>query len=297
MSEHTTQSRRTVVVGVDDSETSKVAQAYALSEARRHGLDLKVVRAYHWGVEVGFPAAASGVPVEAMVALRNEAEDSVAAVVEDLRSSAPEVQIESVVVEGNPADVLIDESHNAFLVVVGSRHLRGPGSFFLGSVGSTVAAKAHAPVIVVRGPSGFEAERAHIVAAVDGTERSEDVLSFAFDEASRAGLPVHAVSCWLPVPASLTALLDSSAMRSRNEAEIRLSEALAGWREKYPDVEVVATVIEGHAVATLVEKSYGQAMLVVGRGAKHPRIGSLFGSTSQGVLHHATCPVAVVGAS
>jgi nucleotide-binding universal stress UspA family protein len=73
-----------------------------------------------------------------------------------------------------------------------------------------------------------------------------------------------------------------------------LSEALAGWRERYPDVDVHGAVIRDHAVAGLVSESTAERLLVVGSRGRHALAGTLLGSVSQGVLHHATCPVAVV---
>jgi nucleotide-binding universal stress UspA family protein len=54
------------------------------------------------------------------------------------------------IVEGHPAAVLVHESKNAALVVVGSR---GHGAFagmLLGSVGQHLAAHASCPVVIVR---------------------------------------------------------------------------------------------------------------------------------------------------
>jgi nucleotide-binding universal stress UspA family protein len=77
-------------------------------------------------------------------------------------------------------------------------------------------------------------------------------------------------------------------------AEVWLSEALAGWREKYPDVAVHSGVVSEHPAAGLVKESAAQYLLVVGSRGRHALTGTLLGSVSQGVLHHATCPVAVI---
>jgi nucleotide-binding universal stress UspA family protein len=76
--------------------------------------------------------------------------------------------------------------------------------------------------------------------------------------------------------------------------EAWLAETLAGWQEKFPDVTVHREVIRDYAVAGLLTASTGQHLLVVGNRGRHALAGTLLGSVSQGVLHHATCPVAVV---
>jgi nucleotide-binding universal stress UspA family protein len=73
-----------------------------------------------------------------------------------------------------------------------------------------------------------------------------------------------------------------------------LSDALAGWQEKFPDVLVHSAVIRDHPTSGLVSESLNQDLLVVGNHGRHASTATLLGSVSQGVLHHAYCPVAVV---
>jgi nucleotide-binding universal stress UspA family protein len=73
-----------------------------------------------------------------------------------------------------------------------------------------------------------------------------------------------------------------------------LSESLAGWRLKCPDVVVHPEVIREHSTMGLVRASAEQQLLVVGSHGHRPTPATLLGSTSQGVLHLATCPVALV---
>ncbi len=75
-----------------------------------------------------------------------------------------------------------------------------------------------------------------------------------------------------------------------------LAEMLAGWQEKYPDVRVQRAVLDDHPVRGLVAESHGQSLLVVGARSRRSRLAPLLGSVSQGILHHARCPVAVLHA-
>jgi len=53
-------------------------------------------------------------------------------------------------------------------------------------------------------------------------------------------------------------------------------------------------VVRDHPLAGLVAAADGEDLLVVGSRSAHARVAALLGSVSRGVLHHATCPVAVV---
>jgi nucleotide-binding universal stress UspA family protein len=176
--------------------------------------------------------------------------------------------------------------------VLGSRHLATLGSTMLGSVSASVAARVHCPAVVVRGPSGLAEEGAAVVIGVDGTQPARDVVEFGFDHASRHRVPLRAVLCWHPD------LLATMKWRPEPPAPARaeawLSETLAGWREKYPDVTVHAEVIREHAVDGLALAARSQHLLVVGSRGRHALAGTLLGSVTLGVLHHATCPVAVI---
>jgi nucleotide-binding universal stress UspA family protein len=61
--------------------------------------------------------------------------------------------VRNLVVHGIPAQVLLDASAEADLLVVGSRGLGGFGSALLGSVGQHCVHHAHCPVVVMRGRS------------------------------------------------------------------------------------------------------------------------------------------------
>jgi nucleotide-binding universal stress UspA family protein len=100
------------------------------------------------------------------------------------------------------------------------------------------------------------------------------------------------VLCWHPD--RLAEMMWRAEPPAPARAEAWLSEALAGWREKYPDVVVHSGVIRDHPVSGLLTTAAAQDLLVVGSRGRHALAGTLLGSVSQGVLHHAACPVALV---
>ena len=73
-----------------------------------------------------------------------------------------------------------------------------------------------------------------------------------------------------------------------------LSEAVAPYREKHPEVHVVERVVRGHAAEALVVASAGARMLVVGSRGRGAMAGLVLGSVSQAAIYHAQCPVLVV---
>jgi nucleotide-binding universal stress UspA family protein len=130
-----------------------------------------------------------------------------------------------------------------------------------------------------------------VVVGVD-LDGSPDALAFAFDVAARRAMPLHAVLCWHPD--WLAEMMWRPAQPAPNWLTVLLDEHLAPYVDKYPDVVVHSGVERQHAGDALVVASAGQALLVVGAKSRHPHLGTMLGSVSQGVLHHATCPVAVV---
>ena len=131
-----------------------------------------------------------------------------------------------------------------------------------------------------------------MVVGVDATPASQAVLEFGFEYASRRQVPLRAVLCWHPD--LLASMLWRPEPPAPARAEAWLAETLAGWREKYPDVAVRGGVVRDHPGAALAAESASAQLLVVGNRGRHAMAGTLLGSVSQAVLHHATCPVAVV---
>ena len=142
-----------IVVGVDGSETAVRAARWAAWEARRRGAVLDLVAA--WSVPMssyGFGYAA--VSDDLMKGQMKVAEDHLVAAVDAVRSEWAEADVETRTVEGQAAEVLIDESRDADLLVVGSRGLGGFRELLLGSVGQQCAHHAACPVVIVRHERG-----------------------------------------------------------------------------------------------------------------------------------------------
>lgn len=289
-----THERLPIVVGLDGSPEAGTALDWALSEAQSRALPLRVVCALDpyrtfVAVQTDGPMLVPG-----QEHARGVATKMLATAAEHAAAVAPEVTVTTHLYDDDDdaAEILLDESAQASTIVLGSRRLGALGSVALGSVGTAVSARASCPVVVLRGPAGMVEEHARVVVGVDAREPSEAALAFAFDFASRRSLALRAVLCWHRDPLAEMMWRPAPPVPARVEAW--LSEAMAGWREKYPDVLVNAAVVRDHPVDGLLAAAAAQHLLVVGNRGQHALTGILLGSVTQGVLHHATCPVAVV---
>ncbi len=282
---------RPVVVGIDDSPSTEAVLKWAVDDARSRHVPLRLVHAHHWRYVYARSPMYADIPDADLQLSGHFAEQLIALAIEHAQELDAGVEVDGEILDGDPAEVLVRESHFAGALVLGSRHLKALGSIVLGSVGAATAARAACPAVVVRGSASLIDEGAAVVVGVDGTKASETVLGYGFEHASRHRAPLRAVLCWRP---HLAATLGHRADLTPNRADAWLSETLAGWREKYPDVVVHPQVTSEHPVAGLVLASTAQCLLVVGNHGHHAMAGTLLGSVSQGVLHHATCPVAVV---
>jgi nucleotide-binding universal stress UspA family protein len=141
--------RRLVVVGVDGSTQSIAALHWAARYAAATGAAVRAVLAWH------YPSAAGGPPVGVAPApVRHESETIMQAVLDDAIKEAfsgRSDEVEARLVYGHPAQMLIDQSKEADLLVVGNS---GHGAFtgmLVGSVSIHCVTGAFCPVTVVRG--------------------------------------------------------------------------------------------------------------------------------------------------
>jgi nucleotide-binding universal stress UspA family protein len=241
-----------------------------------------------------FPYTGMMGPVSTQI--QEAGEQTLQTAVDRVRAAAPDVAVKPLLSYGSPALVLVDSSHSADLIVVGSHGHSGFRELMLGSVSAQVTRHAACPVVVVRGFDEVPPEYypGRIVVGTDGSAAADEAVGLAFEEARLRGLPLTAVCAWhLPDHAAPHApYVDADGLRK--VAEERFHDALASWRDKYPDVEVLVEFTDEPAAEVLVAASAGARLVVVGSRGLGAVRGRLLGSVSQYLLHCAPCPVAVV---
>lgn len=287
----TQHARRTVVVGVDGSAEALRAVRWAAPEARRRQAVLRLVTGFAW-TEYGMPGLPGLGSAYAVDRLRAAADTALAAAAAAATEAEPGVTVEQDVVLGFASGVLVGESQQSELVVVGDRGRGRISSVLAGSVAVAAAANAACPVVVVRGEE--RDATLPVVVGIDGTPVSEAAIAFAFDAASSRRAPLLAVHTWVAAlgDPSLAPLIDWEALAT--EEEEVLAERLAGWGEKYPDVAVQRMVAQGGAAHALLDLTERAQLVVVGSRGHGELAGFVLGSVSNALVHAATCPVAVV---
>lgn len=287
-----------VVVGIDGSVIARSAARWAAEEAVRRGVGLRIVYADVFALPALPELPGLPWPKEHRVQVRTQVEQWLGRAADLARQDCPDVVVDTEERAGRPEPVLIDESRSAGLVVVGDRGLGGFAGLLAGSVAATVAAHAHCPTAVVRGSdeSGRLPSTGPVVVGIEGVHEARGVLAHAFDAAAARGVALHVVHTWHLVgvdpQAPVSRMVVQEDVRAREERLV--SEVLAGWTEQYPDVQVHRFVGPGSPATVLLEHADSAQLVVVGSRGRGGFSGLLLGSTSQALIHHASCPVVVV---
>ena len=133
-----------IVVGVDGSASSRAAMDWAVDEARLRNGQVLALSAWHYP----YVSDALGQVWE----YQGFEEDARAVLDEELeRVRDRGVQITGRLIQGTAASALVDASHRADLVIVGSHGRGGFTGMLLGSVSTQTVHHAQCPVLVVRG--------------------------------------------------------------------------------------------------------------------------------------------------
>jgi nucleotide-binding universal stress UspA family protein len=283
-----------IVVGYDGSPASLTALHWATAEAVRLHARLRVVEVFELVIALR-PTPGTVVP---LAAVRTARERGLAALADGLRAQQPDLEVETVLIEGTPAETLIEETAQARMVILGSRGLGGWSGLLVGSVAVQVSAHAQCPVLKVPPDTRPRAlEQPTVVVGVDGSKLSAKAIDFAFDQAEALGARVIAVYAWT---SPFLTYDDGQTMLQFNEAEVQesgrvlVAESVAGAMADHPDVECETRLISGSAARALLVTAESASLMVVGSRGRGGFTGLLLGSVSQSVLHHAPCPVAIV---
>lgn len=134
-----------VVVGVDGSEQGRAASLVAAEQAQNRGLPLQILCALP-----PFSGSLAWVPAPLdLEALHEEINEQLRAGEAWLQSHFPGLPMSVQLIDGAPAEILIDRTSSVELLVLGTRGRGGFAGMLMGSTSQSVLHHAKGPVMVV----------------------------------------------------------------------------------------------------------------------------------------------------
>ncbi|MET9827813.1 universal stress protein [Streptomyces sp. NPDC006385] len=281
-----------VVVGLDGSPASVTAAWWAAREAADRRLP--VVLLHSWTTQpLDLPAG------QEAQAKRRHGDEVLTRTSAELLRRHPALSVTTQLVPYPAAQALLERGESASMLVLGSRGHGSVAGFLLGAISLRVLGLAPCPAVAVRADDpAVEAGRDHPAAAdrdeiVVGVQEpgavTDPLLEFAFTAAGAHGAGLRAVRA-LPLCAPATEAGEDLEAQERR----RLAEALAPWRDKFPDVPVIEHVATGAATHVLLAATSRGCLTVVGRRLHPSQLAWKLGPVAHAALHHIPCPVAVV---
>jgi nucleotide-binding universal stress UspA family protein len=287
-----TTKRYGIIVGIDGSPVSDAAVRWAAHDAAIRGLPLTLVH-------VEDPAAPtwSQAPILEESPAEQQAEGrsllvNASKIARDAIGDTARIQINGELLSSAPVPALVDQSNDAELIVVGSTGRGALSRGFLGSVSSGLIRHAHCPVALIRDedPQTPHPAEAPVLVGIDGST-SDLATAIAFEEASRRHADLIALHAWNDTDMSEIPGYDWSPITTKEDR--LLTEALAGWQERYPDVIVHKRLVRDRAARALVDASESTQLVVVGSHGSGAFAGMLLGSVSNAVVQAVHKPVIV----
>ncbi|UXA08463.1 universal stress protein [Mycobacterium sp. SMC-2] len=286
--------RRAILVGVDGSAAALGAVRWAARDAALRQVPLTLVHVVDAPVPAWFQSTALADPTHSQERAREFIQSAIA-VAEESTGGRGAVQIDGKVLHSAVVPTLVALSREVEMVVVGHRGHGGVVAHsLLGSVSSGLVYRAHCPVAVIHDAARAGAA-APVLLGIDGSPASEAATAIAFEEASRRGVNLIALHAWADprVSDSRKLFQDSEWDAQLSEEEETLAERLAGWHERYPNVQIRRSVEIGDPARWLLKASERAQLLVVGSHGRGGFAGTLLGSVGATVVNRAKIPVIV----
>ncbi len=275
---------RRINVGVDGSETSLAALAWAAAYADRAGADLHLIAAED--VAARSTSASSAVRARLTVLIESERDW--------INVRYPALTITASAMVTAPDQALLTAATDADLTVLGAPSRAGLANVFRASVAQTVCARATGPVVVV--PAGVTGlGDGPVVVGADGSRAGALAAHAAFAYAEQHGVPLTAVHVWSPIyltPGARPLGMPDTAMLDATGPDVKAT--LEEPRARHPRVRVQWVVGPGRAADVLAHVAEGAGLLVVGSRGAGDLLAAFTGSVSRRLVRVSPCPVMVL---
>jgi nucleotide-binding universal stress UspA family protein len=270
-----------ILVGIDTSEHSRNAQAYAFTLARKFGATLTGLHVVDIvSIEGSFFHDISGsLGLEPYLDFSTKMRDVLTtrgrAVLDEFTTVAARegIAAETTLDMGIVANQICERARSADLVMIGHRGVNERFSTgLLGSTAESVARKCPRPLLI--SPNRFR-DIARPVLAYDGSERASRAMRTAAEFASELKVPLTVVTV----------------TRDVKLGERTLGEARTYFNNYTPKAEF--KLLQGHANEEIVRflKEHDADLLFIGAYGHSRIIEMVLGSTTEYVLRNAPCPV------
>ena len=224
--------------------------------------------------------------------------DGLRVVVERCAHLYPRVGIDYAALDRSTVAMLLEESVDSSLLVVGSSGAGAVRAFLLGSVTSAVLHDSACPVVVVpANTSGAELalplSTGHVAVGVDDSEQSDKAVTWAADEADRRGGQLLVVHAWEYPYRPISEPVGGAMDLARVDAALVLDRAVEQAQDRC-GVTVEGMLVEGSPAQALLDASATADLVVMGSRGRGGFKSMMLGSVTQAVTAHAACPVVVV---
>jgi nucleotide-binding universal stress UspA family protein len=252
---------KSVVVGVNGKQAAVNAAKWAIDEAMTRQMPLRLVYVIAGGDErVGLIPSPDWQLERAEMAL-SQAESAVRSAAHDQGKS---IEVETAILSGDPAQVLIDQSQDGALVCVGTARRGWACDGLLGPTAAGLVARAQCPVAIIRtNPDGSPTELGVIAVVLNDEPDNDEVVHQAMEEGRRRRAVVR-----------------------------QIDRRLNSWVRRYPDVHV-QTVAAGTG-AKPSENSSGAIELAVVGSADAEAMAGLSTPNCHPIVGYPDCSILVV---
>lgn len=269
-----------VVVGIVDKQPSALAVAIRQASATESPL---------WVVHsVGVPAQAAEfyAGYEVIEDLRRTGQVVLDEAKDYIVREAPGLTVDYILSTDEPVRAIEHASTEARLIVVGSDDVPWYERLLRTKVAGHLALQASCPVIVVPEHSGSDTYAGDIVVTIAGDAPADGPMLFALEQASAHHASLHV----------LHAIEPGTAPDEADRARSKITQMLAGWRVKFPDVRIFEVFGRENPEEAVLRVTESAALVIVGR-PHHSTVLSLSRPFASEILKRTHCPVAVVGES
>ncbi|MBX7433665.1 universal stress protein [Mycobacterium sp. Y57] len=217
-----------VVVGIDGSRAATDAALWAVDEAVRRDVPLRLVNAVDSGAGAAGLAAARA---------------AVGAAVAEVESTARRVRVQSEILPGRPVQALRTASREAAMLCVGSVGMAHGQRGSIGSTATGLASSANCPVAIIHAHHERPMPHGWVVVEMSESCAAEPTLRRGVEEALLHDAPLRVVATW---KSRFPDIHDRRAVTDGNRlARARLNRRLTEWRRRHPDLDVQAAAVPG----------------------------------------------------